>query len=72
MNVQQILLGRYNRRETLEEYFPNEFLGVADRMILNSIIRKQKVLGFEAFGSIIREMESFGYKTLLSKTYKPN
>jgi len=70
MNPQQILLRRYNRRETLEEYFPSEFLGVADRFILNLIIRKQNTLGFESLGSIMRDMESFGYKT--QKPYKPN
>lgn len=70
MNLQQVLLSRYNRRETLEEYFPREFLGVADRFLMNLAIRKQKVLGLEAFGNIMGAMESFGYKT--QKPYKLN
>lgn len=77
MNLQQGLSIKYNRRENLEKYFPNEHLGVADRSILNLIIRKlnliirkQKVIGVESFGDIIRSIESFGYKT--QKPYKLN
>jgi len=63
MNLQQGLIIEYNQRQKLEEYFPKEFMGVADRFLLNSMIRTQEVLGFESFGSIMRQMKGFGYKT---------
>ena len=68
--LQQGLIDKYNQKNFLLEHFPNNRLGVGDRHLLNLIIRKQKIVGFEAVGNVVREMENFGYKT--QKPYKPN
>ncbi len=70
MEIIQGLRIRYNFKKNLEKYFPDEKLGIADRLILNSIINQQRVLGFESGGVILGTMESFGYKT--QKPYKAN